>query len=71
MVEKRKPERTTRCMESFSVSSVKPTVKFKLDLSNMPMLKAAHLQKSYSIDDFSEKYTKAYRWLDDIYENVK
>lgn len=71
MVEKRKPERITRCMESFSASGTKPTVKFKLDLSNMPLLKAAHLQKSFSIEVFPEEYTKAYRWLDDIYENLK
>lgn len=71
MVEKRKPERITRCMESFSASGTKPTVKFKLDLSNMPLLKAAHLQKNFSMDDLYESYTKAYRWLDDIYDNVK
>lgn len=69
---KRNPERITRCTESFSASGSKPIVSYKLDLSNMPLLKASHLQKFISTGDaYSQEYTKAYRWLDDMYENVK
>lgn len=68
---KRKPDRITRCTESFSASASKPVVRYKLDLSNMPMLKATHLQKIIGTDEYSVKYSKAYRWLDDMYDNVK
>lgn len=68
---KRKPERTTRCMESFSATGPKPIVKYKLDLTNMPLLSANHLQKYISDDGGISGYTKGYRWLDDLYDNVK
>lgn len=70
-VEKNKPNRITRCLESFSAAGPKPRVRYKLDLSNMPLLNASHLQKFIGSDECSLKYTKAYRWLDDIYDNVK
>lgn len=69
-IEKKKPNRVTRCMESFSVTRPKPLIRYKLDLSNMPLLKSAHLQKNISMDDRIIEYTKGYRWLDDIYDNV-
>ena len=70
-LEKNKPDRITRCMESFSATSPKPRVRYKLDLSNMPLLKASHLQKFIGTDEYSLKYTKAYRWLDEMYDNVR
>lgn len=70
-VEKNKPNRVTRCTESFSTTRSNPSVIYRLDLSNMPTLKASHLQKSIGTDEFTLKYTKAHRWLDDIYDNVK
>lgn len=70
-VEKNKPNRVTRCTESFSAIRTKPSVIYRLDLSNMPTLKTSHLQKNIATDEYTLKYTKAHRWLDDIYDNVK
>jgi len=67
-IEKRKPNRITRCMESFSVTRPKPIVRYKLDMSDMPLLKPDQLQKNIYLNDRNSAYTIAYRWLDDIYE---
>ena len=56
-----------RCTESDAL----PRVRYKLDLSDMPLLNAVHLQKNISMDDGITDYTKANRWLDDLYDNVK
>ena len=57
-------------MESFSASGNKPTIRYRLDLSDMPLLKSAHLQKNIYLNAGISGYTKAYRWLDEIYDNV-
>jgi len=65
-VAKHKPIRLMRVQESFSRGL---KVRYKLDLSDIAELKKQHFQKS--IFDDSLSYTKAFKWLDYIYENVK
>lgn len=68
-VAKQKPNRITRIQESFSTINRGLKVRYKLDLSNISELKNQHLQVSFPDDSMS--YTKAFKWLDYIYENVK
>ena len=73
-VEKQMPNRTMRRNESFSNVGPRLKIRYKLDLSNMPELKEAHLQ-AYINDDIElrnmNNYTKAYRWLDYVYSCLK
>ena len=69
-IEKKGPNRITRCMESFSAAGDKPTIRYRLDMSDMPLLKPVHLQKNIHLNAGTSDYTIAYRWLDDIYDSV-
>ena len=68
-VAKQIPNRVTRIQESFSAINRGLKVRYKLDLSNISELKKQHLQVSFPDDSLS--YTKTFKWLDYIYENVK
>ncbi len=70
-VEKRDPQRIRRCNESFSATDEKLSIRYKLDLSDMPEIKAPHLKKYISMEDLSVEYTRAYGWLDILYESLK
>lgn len=70
-VEKRKPNRITRCTESFSTTEQDLKIRYKLDLSNMPELRKSHFQ-TYICDEYDARnYTRAYKWLDNVYDKVK
>lgn len=69
-VAKQRPNRVTRIQESFSAINRGLKVSYKLDLSNVSELKIQHFQKSI-VDDSLNSYTKAFKWLDYIYENVR
>ena len=68
---KRKPSRMIRCTESFSVTRPRLSIRYKLDLSNMPELKAFHLSKCITLGSQVREYTQAYGWLDYLYDNLK
>ena len=70
-VEKHDPQRVRRCNESFSATGDKLSIRYRLDLSDMPEIKEAHLKKYISMEDLTIKYTRAYRWLDILYESLK
>ena len=57
-----------RCTESYSVTDGKLPIRYKLNLSNMPELTKSHLTMSIPSESVRLDYTKAYRWLDSIYE---
>ena len=63
--------RNTRCTESFSAIDPKLKISYKLDLSNMPELKANHLTRNFPLEDYAlATYKKSYKWLDYLYDNV-
>lgn len=68
---KQKPNRTSRCTESFSEMKPPLRIRYKLDLSNMPELRKSHLQLYFSDEYMPTNYTPAYRWLDYLYDHLK
>jgi hypothetical protein len=65
-----KPSRITRCNESFSAIDTQLKIRYKLDLSDMPELEEAHLKHYVGSLTNDGGYTRAYRWLDYLYDNV-
>lgn len=70
-VEKRDLQRIRRCNESFSATGDKLSIRYNLDLSDMPEIKAAQLKKYISMEALSIEYTRAYRLLDILYDSLK
>lgn len=70
LVRKRDLSRPKRCMESYSTTDDKLSIRYKLDLSNMPELTKSHLTMPIHLESIGSDYTKAYRWLDNIYDSV-
>lgn len=70
-VDKPDLQRVRRINESFSDTPRLPKIRYKLDLSNMPELEKKNLQAYISEDVSVAGYSKAYRWLDYVYDSVK